>query len=59
MTEKFPPRGAVKWSVSAQLMFTVNYFYPDILLSSAGRDNDSDISEAAEGKGNDLEPVNR
>jgi hypothetical protein len=54
MTEKFPSHGTVKWSVSAQLMVTVNYFYPDILLSSAGRDNDSDISEAAEGKGNDL-----
>jgi hypothetical protein len=59
MTEKCPPHGAEKWSVSAQLMVTVNYLYPDILLSSAGRDNDSDILEVAEGEGHDLEPVNR
>jgi hypothetical protein len=59
MTEKYPPHGAEKWSVSAQLMVTVNYFYPDILLSSADRDNDSDILEVADGEGNDFEPVDR
>jgi hypothetical protein len=59
MTEAFPLHGAEKWSVSAQLMVTVNYFYPDILLSSAGIDNDSDILEVAAGEGNDFEPVNR
>jgi hypothetical protein len=35
-------------------MGKVNYFYPDILLSSAGRGNDSDIVKVAEGEGNDL-----
>jgi hypothetical protein len=49
-----PAHRAERRSVSAQLMGKVNYFYPDILLSSAGRGNDSDIVKVAEGEGNDL-----